>query len=150
MTDEIKPTLDLFTRFREATGGDGLATAFLTLAHLMLEHQEEPAEPPIPKSPPNRLLSLKEAADYLGYTVNGLRKLVDRARASHRGKYTEGPTIQLFQSTNHAPIRFKREWLDEFVKDHRIEAKHIKPVPTVRKRGRPSTIPPSHRDGFSD
>lgn len=143
---KIKPTVDFFSQFREATGGDGLAAAFLTLAHIMQE-EEEQAEPPTPSPAPEGMLSLKEAADYLGYTVNGLRKLVDRARASHRGKYTEGPTIKFFQSTKKGRIRFKREWLDEFVKEHQIGPRQNSPVPT-RATGRVSGKPISPHKAF--
>ena len=53
--------------------------------------------------PTEGLLSLREAAALLGYTEKGLRKIIAR-----RG-------IQYFQSQRWGPIKFKREWLDEFV-----------------------------------
>ena len=124
---KIKPIIDLFHQFREATGGDGLAAAFLTLAKTMQE--EEQAERPVPSPAPDRMLSLNEAATYLGYTRNGLWRIVERSRTSHQGKYTEGPTLKFFQSTAHGPIRFKREWLDEFVAQHRIEPSDNEQVP---------------------
>ena len=55
---------------------------------------------------PDGLLSLREAAALLGYTEKGLRKIVAR-----KG-------IQSFQSAPWAPIKFKREWLDEFIDRH--------------------------------
>src|SRR4051812_34666405 len=55
------------------------------------------------------MLSLDEAASLLGYTPSGLRKIVRRTR---QGKC--GATIQYFQ-IGQGPIRFKPEWLDDFV-----------------------------------
>ncbi len=66
------------------------------------------------------LLSLKEAADYLGYTVKGLRKIVDRSRENAFGKRTRGPIITFCQASNGSPIKFKQEWLDEFVERHTV------------------------------
>ena len=51
------------------------------------------------------LVSLNDAAKILNYSVSGLRKLVTRR------------AIKFYQRTPHAPIKFKREWLDEFVAD---------------------------------
>lgn len=52
------------------------------------------------------LLSLDAAAKILGYSVAGLRKIVSRTKA---GK----PGIKFAQIGN-GPIKFRREWLDEF------------------------------------
>ncbi len=118
MTD-TKHMIDLFTRFRKAIGGDVQAASLLTLAHVMQERQDAEAERP--KAPPaGRMLSLKEAAAYLGYTPKGFHEIVQRSRASHQGKYTEGPTIRFFQTGWHGRIQFKREWLDEFVAQHQF------------------------------
>lgn len=48
------------------------------------------------------LLTLDEAASYLGYQVSGLRKVVNRKE------------ITYFQNGN-GPIKFKQEWLDQFI-----------------------------------
>lgn len=53
--------------------------------------------------PTGDVLSLEEAADYLGYSVHGLRKI----------KYRK--EIQFSQKVKGAPIFFKQEWLDEFL-----------------------------------
>jgi hypothetical protein len=53
--------------------------------------------------PTEGLLSLREAAALLDYTEKGLRKIVAR-----RG-------IEYFQSQRWGPIKFKREWLDDFI-----------------------------------
>jgi hypothetical protein len=55
------------------------------------------------------LLSLEDAAKLLGYTPSGLRKIVRRTR---EGK--AGPAIRFFQ-VGKGPIRFRSEWLDDFV-----------------------------------
>ena len=52
------------------------------------------------------LLTLEAAAKILGYSESGLRKIVSRTKA---GK----PGIKFTQIGN-GPIKFKREWLDEF------------------------------------
>jgi hypothetical protein len=56
--------------------------------------------------PADSMLSLAEAAEILGYSEPGLRKIVARTKA---GK----PGIQFAQIGN-GPIKFKREWLNEF------------------------------------
>lgn len=67
------------------------------------------------------LLSLQEAADKLGYTVKGLRKIVDRSRAKANGEETDGPTITFFQTTKGAPVKFKQEWIDQFIREHTVQ-----------------------------
>jgi hypothetical protein len=56
--------------------------------------------------PADSMLTLAEAAEILGYSEPGLRKIVARTKA---GK----PGIQFAQIGN-GPIKFKREWLDAF------------------------------------
>ena len=69
-----------------------------------------------------KLLSLQEATDALGYTVKGLRKIVDRARArAHGAARTRGPTIRFFQTVKRAPVKFKFEWLEEFIEQHTVD-----------------------------
>jgi hypothetical protein len=82
------------------------------------------------------LITLEEAAELLGYSASGLRKIVNRSKA---GKI--GGTIRFFQ-VGKGPIKFKREWLDDFVTANstmptqprpRVELKHLKPPWTVRR-----------------
>lgn len=54
----------------------------------------------------SELLNHQQADDYLGYSASGLRKIVNRTKA---GK----PGIR-FSQVGNGPIKFKREWLDEF------------------------------------
>lgn len=49
------------------------------------------------------MLSIKQAAEYLGYSVSGLRKLVSRG------------LIRYFQARDGAALRFRQEWLDDFI-----------------------------------
>lgn len=69
------------------------------------------------------MLSLQEAAEKLGYTTKGLRKIVDRSRAKANGAETRGPTITFFQTTKGAPVKFRPEWIDEFIEAHTVEHK---------------------------
>lgn len=56
-----------------------------------------------PSEAPAEMLTIAEAARILGISTSGLRKLVSRS------------AIRFAQSAKHAPIRFRREWLDEFI-----------------------------------
>jgi hypothetical protein len=67
------------------------------------------------------LIGLEEAAKMLGYTAKGFRKIVDRSRAKVRGQRTSGPTIRFFQATKGAPIKFKPEWIEEFIAEHTFD-----------------------------
>lgn len=129
--DDIQSTLDLFALFREATDGDILAASFLTLTHAMQEGQEASAKEPAkePTAPPTeRMLNLKEAAEYLGFTPGRLYEIVARSRRSHAGQVTQGPTVRFFQDKKKGSIRFKREWLDEFVRAHQISPRDNRPM----------------------
>jgi hypothetical protein len=68
-----------------------------------------------------RLLSIQEAADALGYSAKGFRKFVDRSRAKANGARTRGPTIKFFQASKGAPVKFKPEWIEEFVAAHTLD-----------------------------
>lgn len=70
------------------------------------------------------MLSLEQAAAYLGYSPSGLRKLVQRTRERKHGR-----TIKFFQSGKWSNIKFKQEWLDEFIEQGTVE-----PVPTKPKK----------------
>ena len=67
-----------------------------------------------------KLLTLQQAADALGYSVKGLRKIVDRSRAKASGVRTRGPTIRFFQPAKGSPVKFREEWLEEFVEQHTV------------------------------
>lgn len=74
---------------------------------------------------PPGMLSLKEAAEFLGYNGDdALRQIIDRSRAKAGGAATTGPTIKFFQPSKKAPIRFKPEWLLEFIDEHTVDPSH--------------------------
>ncbi|WP_145109873.1 hypothetical protein [Botrimarina mediterranea] len=72
-----------------------------------------------------QLLSITEAASYLGYTVKGLRNIVDRSRAAARGEQVRGPVVKFFQAGRRGKVMFRLEWLDEFVEQNTVD-------PTIR------------------
>ena len=55
------------------------------------------------KPAPDVMLSIQQAARILGCSVSGLRKLITRN------------AITFYQDRKGAPIKFRREWLDEFI-----------------------------------
>lgn len=69
-----------------------------------------------------QLIPLDDAAKKLGYTASGLRKIVRRTRQGKSG-------IQFFQVGN-GPIRFKPEWLDDFVTANSVAPQ--RPMPTLK------------------
>lgn len=83
------------------------------------------------------LLSLGQAAEAIGYTVKGFRKIVDRSRAKSRGARTRGPTIKFFQTSKGAPIKFRPEWIEEFIDQHASDPDS--PVVTERPAKRRKT-----------
>ena len=84
------------------------------------------------KSKTDELISLESAARLLGYTPSGLRKIVRRTK---QGK--PGATIQFVQ-VGKGPIRFKREWLDEFVEANSVAPPQRPPTPNPRAAARKS------------
>ena len=66
--------------------------------------------------------------------MKGLRKIVDRSRAKALGGKTRGPTIRFFQTTKGAPVKFKQEWLEEFVQQHTVNPDNELPQRKQRKR----------------
>jgi hypothetical protein len=79
-----------------------------------------------------RMLGLREAADVLGYSERGPRRIIERSRQKAKSVRLTGPTIRFFQTTPSAPIRFKQEWLDEFIAVHTVD-------PTTRPADKPRT-----------
>ncbi|WP_425616690.1 helix-turn-helix domain-containing protein [Anatilimnocola sp. NA78] len=49
------------------------------------------------------MLTLRDAAATLGYSISGLRKLCARG------------DVRFFQARKHSPLKFRPEWLDEFI-----------------------------------
>lgn len=77
------------------------------------------------------LISLDTAAAQLGYSESGLRKLIRRK------------AIQFFQVSPHTAIKFKQEWLDEFV-----ESKSTKPSQPLPPQPKPTTARPRVKPRF--
>ena len=73
-------------------------------------------------------IDLKEAAELLGYSVPGLRKVVNRSRRKLRGQPVNGPTITFFQAGQRSPIKFKREWVEDFIRRHTCDPSVATPV----------------------
>jgi hypothetical protein len=61
------------------------------------------------------LLSLEMAANYLDYSKRAMRRLIDRSRKRLSGQEVRGPVIRFFQPFPGADIKFRQEWLDEFI-----------------------------------
>jgi len=140
---DIQPTLDLFARFRETTAGDGLAAAFLTVAQVMQDGRAfEPTRTRQPavhaqretKRPPGHMVNLQEAAEYLGYSASGLRKIVSRSKVKQGGGTTHGVTIKYFQARKNSEIKFRQEWLDAFVAEFTTDPSDPLPPPYKPKK----------------
>jgi hypothetical protein len=89
-----------------------------------------------PETPTDALVDLNVAAAILGYKPAGLRKVVARSKA---GK--PGPTIQ-FTQVGKGPIRFRREWLDDFIASN-IVKRPLKKLPKSKAKPKP-VIEPQH------
>lgn len=80
------------------------------------------------------LIGLREAARILGYTEKGLRKIVGRSRARAAGARTHGPTIKFFQTGKGGLVKFRPEWIDEFVDQHTVDPSEPAKEPAARPR----------------
>lgn len=57
---------------------------------------------------PTDVLTLPEAANYLGYSVSGLWKVVKRGEIR-------------FTQNGQGPIKFEKSWLDDYLTCHNVE-----------------------------
>lgn len=78
------------------------------------------------------LIGLEEAAQLLGYSVSGLRKIINRSRRKIRGEPAVGPTIRFFQAGPKAPIKFKPVWIEDFICQHTGDPSRIVPAAQPR------------------
>jgi excisionase family DNA binding protein len=76
--------------------------------------------------PNGEVFSLAEAAEYLGYSVSGLRKIVKRKEIR-------------FAQKGEGLIKFQKEWLDEFLQNRR----QVDRSPAQKQRA-PILIQPEH------
>ena len=67
------------------------------------------------------VLNLEEAASLLGYSTRAMRTLIARSKRRAAGLPVKGPTIKFFQPGPRASIRFRREWLAEFVRQNTVD-----------------------------
>jgi len=74
-----------------------------------------------------------------GYTEKGFRKIIDRSRAAAKGELVRGPTIKFFQPGKRAPIKFRQEWIDEFIDDNTVEP--YPPEETAKTSPTPPALP---------
>ena len=116
-----------------------------TCRNVVLDGQASTVVEPAPTMPADiatvELLSLKEAAAYLGYTERGLRKIVGRSwLARLRTGSWNVPTIEFSQAGKRGAIRFRREWLDDFINKGRVMPIPDLPLATRRRtyRGNPT------------
>lgn len=68
------------------------------------------------------MLTLKQAAEYLGMHPATLYDIVARTRSVNRGRQSSGPTIKYFQISKSSSIKFKQEWLDTFIEENSTDA----------------------------
>jgi hypothetical protein len=109
---------------------DPVAAAVLVLAHVSSRCGDgvSPAEQV-------SLLNLRQAAEMLGYAPAGLRKLVRQRR------------IQ-FSQNGRGPIKFRREWLDEFITSNENGPLRIMRSPAQTRRT-PGVVEVASRFGLN-
>lgn len=107
----------LFNEYHDLTGS-AEAAATLVLAELRKAEGQT-----LPSVPADGLLNVREAARYLGYDAAGLRKIVSQKRIR-------------FVQNGRGPIKFRREWLDEFIAANCNGPQDVKRAP-VQKRSKP-------------
>jgi hypothetical protein len=69
-------------------------------------------------------LNIQQAAEYLGYSVSGVRKLMQRYRHGQ-------PGLQYSQLVRGGKILFRQEWLDGFLERNKVYP--IEPQPKQRR-----------------
>ena len=76
--------------------------------------------------PTGGLLPLAEAAKYLGYKPAGLRKLAKQG-------------LIRYVQNGRGPLRFKRQWLDEFIASNNPQG--LKRSPAQKRKAKPPAVP---------
>jgi hypothetical protein len=51
----------------------------------------------------------------LGYGPSGMRKLIERSKRRLQGHPVKGPTIRFFQPNPGDEIKFRSEWLEDYI-----------------------------------
>jgi hypothetical protein len=82
------------------------------------------------------LIGFEEAARILGMKERSLRKIIQRSRDRIDGRWTSGPTIRFFQYHPKAAIKFRREWLEEFINQHTYDPRPsaLQPPDVTRRK----------------
>lgn len=82
------------------------------------------------------LISFEEAARILGMGERNLRKIIQRSRERIQGRWTSGPTIRFFQTHPKAAIKFRHQWLDDFICEHTHDpdSSSVLPADAPRRR----------------
>jgi hypothetical protein len=117
-----------------AKTSDPIASSILTLAETVEAAGSARTGLPVLHEPqseaiaPEGMLDLKGAAAYLGYRPEGLRKLA-RQR------------LIMFAQNGRGPLRFRREWLDEFIASNVGGPKEIVRLATKPRRAAPQLEP---------
>ena len=123
-------TGELFTR--AAAVSTPVECAAVLIDCLAALPSESEGAPPCPV-PTDGFLNLEQAAAYLGYKPEGLRKIVKLKQIQH-------------SQNGRGPIRFRREWLDQFAEKNAGGPKDIGNTPAKRK---PAPLPlPAAAFGF--
>ncbi len=140
-------TTTLYDDYLKLTNGDIAAAASLVLAdalHSSIDAKTPAQTVPAHPVPDAMLISLKQAAAYLGYKPNGLREIVQRTKRSRAGVHVAGPTIEFSQAGKKGSLRFRRKWLDDFIEKNR-DGRDIPLLPKPKSRkgpGRPAKATP--------
>ena len=126
MTPKI---LNLYREYLAETEQPG-AAAVLALAEVVAQRDYSDATPQIGalRNRYDGLIDVAEAAEFLGYKPAGLRKLVKQG------------AIRYVQN-GRGPIRFRREWLDDFIASNNPTESKRSPA---QRRKQPTALP--HRD----
>jgi hypothetical protein len=89
------------------------------------------------------LITLSEAAKRLGYSAWGLRKIVTRSKRREAAGLP--PLIKSFQLARRGPIKFRHEWLDEFIEaNSTVAVPPSQPPPAKRGKGEKGTQTPTN------
>ena len=81
------------------------------------------------------LISFEQALRILGMKERRLRGIIQTTRDRIAGKRTTGPTIRFFQYHPKAAIKFRLEWLEEFIREHTYDPRpSLLPPPELRRR----------------
>ena len=91
-------------------------------------------------------LTVKQAAEYLGYSTGGLQKLIDRSRKLMQNGME--PELRFAQGRKRGKILFRREWLDAFAKEV-VEVPLVPVAKKKRKIGRIVPIDDRHGRGWT-